>query len=611
MKTKPQIDDILKDPVAKYEEFSLRLKTYGPNASFPEFKAVVDEIWTYLQSEEFNTKLEEHALLRLEHQEVLTMITHLNLSFSYEETSNYPYLNSYSGIYPYRPTLDAIEAALRLCDKIERLYNKDVVPLYHFDRYAYHRNALWADEEIVIFPTSETLTFMDLIKVHSVPIGLVGVSLKTIRVDRYWQSPLDFWYHDLNHVRRMCAYLKTKVKAKSFEEKIIAFKEMDKYISSVLIPNLQKLPKGASEEEVALRKITRLLIFEILHESAVVASSEAILKDLVRSSKEKTPFEVMSFSKVENIESLRTATGNVQSGAQKIAEMNPENKTAQVHYYWERDLGLLANVYNKINFGYYDEPEKISDMIVPSKFRKAEHLVAAVKNIFSFMKEECSLTHEELIDLVLSKEGKPELFSYQPYQIHEGDLKANNQMATEPISGEAVIELVKKLGKKVYTLFGFSYLGYEDNNAMLKAVEEDLKKLNPLEVIISIGATSEGIGQAYEIARRMGFETIGIVSMRALSYSGHFSKFVDKIYIINDKNWGGFLPGSSELTPTTKAFVETSEKIFAYGGGHNSVVAVREALKLNKEVEFKAFDFKHNGEEQSFKGELELWWKKN
>lgn len=80
-------------------------------------------------------------------------------------------------------------------------------PLYHADRYYYHQYPLlFENKRVVIFLTDAPLDFMDLIKVRSVPIGFVGVTFETIFADRHYQSPLDFFIHDINHVRRMQAY---------------------------------------------------------------------------------------------------------------------------------------------------------------------------------------------------------------------------------------------------------------------------------------------------------------------------------------------------------------------------------------------------------------------
>ena len=65
----------------------------------------------------------------------------------------------------------------------------------------------------------------------------------------------------------------------------------------------------------------------------------------------------------------------------------------------------------------------------------------------------------------------------------------------------------------------------------------------------------------------MGFETAGIVTNLALEYQGGISDAVDHVCFIKDKQWGGNLPNSNELCPTSKAMVECSDILVGIGGG--------------------------------------------
>lgn len=613
---------ILNDPVKEYQKYSKRLKMQGPNASFPEFKPVIDEIWDYLFSAELRAHLQTYPILKFEYNEVVTMLSHLNLKFSYENKAAYPYLQAYNGIYPYRPSLEAIEASIRLFDKIERLTNSETVALYHFDRYAYHKHSLFSDPEVVVFPTTKSLSFADLIRVRSVPIGLLGVSLKTLRVDRYNQSPLDFWYHDINHIRRLVAYLKIKTKAaKNLKEKFLIYKEMDLFIENTIMPNIAKLPKGSAEQDIALRRIVRLLFFEILHESAVVADEESILSDLIRSGDVKTPYELMLLPNTQfNIEDLRTATGNIESGANVLSSKNLDNQSLMIHYFFDRDLGLLANVYNKLNFGYYDEPDSVNPLVVPESYRKAKYIARAAQMIFEILGSTNIPSLSDLEDLVLSKKGKPELFNYKALQAHEADA-AKNQVASEPLeANQAIHQILKaKRNKTIHSLFGYSDLGYKNKKHIMNKIEADLKRLDPNNTIILIGATEAGIGEAYQIAKKLGFETMGIVSIRALNYSGKFSPFVDQIFIINDPIWGGYAPNTNELSSVAKVFLAVSDFISAYGGGNNTLSVLQNADLLKIPYSFVPANMNSTNakkiypnmlfEENFFRGPVYQWFK--
>ena len=66
--------------------------------------------------------------------------------------------------------------------------------------------------------------------------------------------------------------------------------------------------------------------------------------------------------------------------------------------------------------------------------------------------------------------------------------------------------------KEVITFLGYSGAEYEDKMAMLEKAGLILDEFVASETIVNIGATPEGIGAVYELAKRKGFKTTGIVS---------------------------------------------------------------------------------------------------
>lgn len=601
-KDKTAEDLILEDPVKYYEIFRERLKTFGANAPFPEFKPVVDQLVTHIGSDKFLAEIALHPDLQFELDEVKILLAHVNLTFTFDDEANYPYSLPFASPFPYRPTIDAIEACLRLIDKIDRLKpNSNAVPLYHMDRYAYHRHSLLADTDVIIFPTLRNLTFQDLIRVRAVPIGFVGVIEETMRVDRHYQSPLDFWFHDLNHVRRMVAYI-AKLAAKrgytTDEQKIAFYKEMDDFVEQKIIPNIKALPKGADPEEVALRRVARVIIFEIVHETALAVDRETLFDDLLRDSGPQ-PFEYMGQGKgthvgdrSDNVEAIRTATGNLESGSSVVSRDG--NAPINIRYFHDRALALLANIYNKLNYGFYDDPEDPNPFVAPTEARKADFLVKAAKYILVTILEAKDIpSDEDLKKLVLSMEGSPEKFAYKRLRDHEG-VKQQGQNATDPLSKDEVVQRIKGLNKKVYTLFGYSLLDYQDKRGALSKIRRELEKLDRSEWVINIGATEDGIGAAYQMAKSMGFQTIGLVSTQALTYSGRFSPYVDDIFIVNDRNWGGFIPGTQTLAPATEAYLQVSDVISAHGGGENTAVTITEAKRRGINVRYTPAEMNHD-----------------
>ena len=115
-----------------------------------------------------------------------------------------------------------------------------------------------------------------------------------------------------------------------------------------------------------------------------------------------------------------------------------------------------------------------------------------------------------------------------------------------------------------------SSIKYERWHAKYTRVRETLSGYSPETTLVNIGATAGGIGAAYPLAKSLGFTTIGIVSTLALDDVGQISEAVDRICFIADNQWGGKLPGSNELSPTSEAMVACSDILVGIGGGEIS-----------------------------------------
>jgi len=610
----PVEDRIIADPLGAYAEYHARLVKNGANAPFPEFKPIVDFLLKELESEHFQKLLADNSALKLELAEVRTFLAHVNLSFKSDDPERYPYDVPFDQPFPYRPTLDAIEAAIRLFDRLNRLEpGNRAVQLYHFDRYCYHRHALVANPDVVLIPTLKELSLADFIRTRAVPIEFVGVVSRTTRVDGHQQSPLDFWYHDLNHARRLYAYIRRRLRQQSIEVdpgKLAYYRSVDAFITGTIFPKVLREVPGTSPEEQALHRLATMIIFEIVHETALTLEKDEILADLFRGNGPQ-PFEYMAreLEEEHDVEALRTPTGNLQSGASSISREGHDE--IRVHYFFDAaSVGLLANVFHKLTHHYYDDEGVVNETLVPGIYRTPEYLVKAAKLICTAVGATDVPSDEELRRLVVDREGTKERI------LTKGLYEDSGQSATEPIFADEVIMQIKALGTKVYTLFGYSALGYENKESVFAQIKTDLGRLDPAEWVINIGATEEGIGGAYKIAKDLGFKTIGIVSTQALSYSGNFSPYVDIIYIVNDPNWGGFVPGTHTLAEATKAYLGVSDYIAAYGGGENTAVILREAKKLGITLSYAPADMNHeqarrqsHAEAPDFKGAAYAAWR--
>ncbi len=147
--------------------------------------------------------------------------------------------------------------------------------------------------------------------------------------------------------------------------------------------------------------------------------------------------------------------------------------------------------------------------------------------------------------------------------------------------------------RKVLTFVGYSGAGYEDEASMLGHAERILAEFDPAKTIINAGATPDGIGAVYKLAKQKGFMTIGIVSIQAKQYNAELSPYVDHVFYVEDSSWGGFIEKTEQLSPTSEAMVGNSDVIIGIGGGEVARDEMIVAKRMGKEVRFIPADMNH------------------
>ena len=148
--------------------------------------------------------------------------------------------------------------------------------------------------------------------------------------------------------------------------------------------------------------------------------------------------------------------------------------------------------------------------------------------------------------------------------------------------------------KTVLTFVGYSGAGYQDPEAMIRIAASVLNGFDPANTIVNIGATLEGVGAVYELAKKRGFITTGIVSTQARQHAVELSPHVDQVFFVEDKTWGGINEASGQLSPTSTAMVENSDIMIAIGGGSVGRDEMLAAKRLNKDVRYFPADMNHN-----------------
>ncbi len=159
-------------------------------------------------------------------------------------------------------------------------------------------------------------------------------------------------------------------------------------------------------------------------------------------------------------------------------------------------------------------------------------------------------------------------------------------------SAEAAVKQIRGMGRSIVTFLGFSGSGYEDPLAVERMIAKALDELNPSSVIIGAGATPDGIGVVYPLAKKRGFTTIGIVSAVAEKEGVGFSPDVDTVFVVSDDTWGGAGAGG-KLSPTSAAIVGSADEMIAIGGGDIARDEALAAKAIGKNVRYVAADMNH------------------
>ncbi len=166
------------------------------------------------------------------------------------------------------------------------------------------------------------------------------------------------------------------------------------------------------------------------------------------------------------------------------------------------------------------------------------------------------------------------------------------QQVTEATPQE-MVEFFAARRWRVVTFFGYSGAEYEHPAAMLKRAGRVLDRLDPKLAVVNIGATAQGIGAVYELAKRRGFTTTGIVSSQAKEQGVALSPCVDHVFYVQDAAWGGYLPGTTTLTPTSDAMVRVSHMLVAIGGGEVVRDELLAAGRMGKRSSFTPADMNY------------------
>lgn len=505
-------EEILRNPVDSYFSMRQRLQEYSEVASFPEFAHPVVASLKELLSDEIQNIARTDPIFKTEADAAIA-----ELQVVMQPSGEAAGLQAaFNAPYPYRRTLNAIELAVQVFDMKERLIypeSKDwyevesswytekgekhpkLLPLYHFNRYKYQQFGLLSNPDIVLIPWEQDATMEDLIRLRPVPIGLIGLMTHTVRIDRHHNTPLDFWYHDINHIRRMWGYDKQRMQS----QHLGTFQELQKDMKSrqALIEDLLRKTDpevvGLTEEQKQLRSLERFIIFESFHETALSGTKEALLNDLTRGPATPQPFEVQIQGDEYFKELNRSFDGNLKSGADALEVIFSE--PTKIQYFFDRAPGFLSNVYNKISWGFYGSvfDERKDPQLL--KYRTPEYLAKAITNLFKDLgyPGDRIPPMNVLINEINDRSGQPELYNYFALHLQDDQSEAARARIRQAASMDIVRPEIR----------------------VARALKQDHPEMSPAEVAKQVMTTQEN----KDIIRWM------LADLE--NYDEHFDEFFD------------------------------------------------------------------------------------
>ena len=184
------------------------------------------------------------------------------------------------------------------------------------------------------------------------PIRFVGLSTEFLYVDEFEQSPEEFFMHDFNHSWRMAMEDRACLEkyGKTSEELL---EESNQFIQEYL--DHIKLRTSDTEEQREIKKLKKIILFEIVHEDARPFLREVICDHIQQMEGGSVPFEV--------------------------PRIDPATNYMDVVDTLDTGISTLSYVRNKLQYGFYDHVEAQSPQIVGLKYRTAVWITKAAQEM--------------------------------------------------------------------------------------------------------------------------------------------------------------------------------------------------------------------------------------
>ncbi|HEX7641524.1 MAG TPA: hypothetical protein VF472_04850 [Burkholderiaceae bacterium] len=359
------IREMVNNPLDTYREIRARFKSNHDNPDTPilELLPVVEHFRSRMATPAMDEKCRSHAALAAMRDQLLHKLHHVTMQ-------NGPMCR-------YAPTLRVLFEAVGFFDVACRT-EKDLST--HFQKKYWYRyeELMRRIPDALLIPTFDNISATDLLKVRGTPLYFIGVSTEPVYVDEFWQSPLEFLIHDLNHAWKMLdmddRFLRQRPGLSRFELMEASNRFIREYIPRIAIR------KTDAEGEKEMKKLKKILLFEVGHEDG-----RPLLPDVVAA----TLLEEEGYEFPDNV--VRYDEGGNQAYLEKRT----------IH-----GITALSYVRHKLQHGFFDQTDAQNIQIVSPKYRSVEWIVRAAEELLSEMQAIIpSAVHAEGLTAYLTRQA--------------------------------------------------------------------------------------------------------------------------------------------------------------------------------------------------------------
>jgi len=268
------------------------------------------------------------------------------------------YETPYNGnIYPYAYCIRAMVQSINMIDLInidfkykkdKQIWDKPYATVYFKERYHYYLDYLLDNApNVFILPILQNVSATTLIKNRFSRIQPCGIIFDEEFVDEDLQTPCNFFWHDINHARRI--YQNDIWYSKNHNISINTLREtMHKDVNELL-----PIKDWLSDEDKKYESLIKILLFEVVHEDALPFINKSIINNIFFKSCNCYPYE-------------RTYDNDDKT-----------NKYNRINLrFYEQGASTLRTLYNKIRHRFF-EKEYINDKIVLKDLRYIKHIIYA------------------------------------------------------------------------------------------------------------------------------------------------------------------------------------------------------------------------------------------